>query len=280
MTEADNYLLGRADAEVARLTRQIVTLASDSETQLDRIGIERGENVVDLGCGPGGALHLLAERVGKTGSVLGIDRSDRFVELARGFVATQGLPQVEVREGDAYATGLPRASFDGVHMRLLLVNVPEPARIVREAVALVRPGGWVASFEADYLPECCDPPLPAWTRLLEAYSAYARMQGIDLAAGRHMHRVFREAGVSDIVVDAIVHVFAPDHERRMAPRNLIATARERLIDAGLMTRADLERDMAALEAHLASPDVQVTSNMFFRLTGRVGHTAATRARPH
>lgn len=280
MTEADNYLLGRADAEVARLTRQIVTLASDSETQLDRIGIERGENVVDLGCGPGGALHLLAERVGPTGHVLGIDRSDRFVELARGFVAARGLPQVEVREGDAYNTGLPRASFDGAHMRLLLVNVPEPARIVREAVALVRPGGWVASFEADYLPECCDPPLPAWTRLLEAYSAYARMQGIDLAAGRHMHRLFREAGVSDIVVDAIVHVFAPDHERRMAPRNLIATARERLIDAGLMTRADLERDMAALEAHLARPDVQVTSNMFFRLTGRVGHTAATRARPH
>jgi SAM-dependent methyltransferase len=278
MTEADNYLLGRADAEVARLTRQIVTLASDSEAQLDRIGIERGENVVDLGCGPG-ALHLLAERVGPTGHVLGIDRSDRFVELARGFVAARGLPQVEVREGDAYATGLPRASFDGAHMRLLLVNVPEPARIVREAVALVRPGGWVASFEADYLPDCCDPSLPAWTRLLQAYSAYARMQGIDLSAGRHMHRLFRAAGVTDIVVDAVVHVFPPDHERRMAPRNLIATARERLIDAGLMTRADLERDMAALEAHLARPDVQVTSNMFFRLTGRVGH-AATRARPH
>jgi SAM-dependent methyltransferase len=279
MTEADNYLLGRADAEVARLTRQIVTLSSDSEAQLDRIGIQRGENVVDLGCGPGGALHLLAERVGPTGSVLGIDRSDHFVELARRFVTAQRLPQVEVREGDAYNTGLPRASFDGAHMRLLLVNVPEPARIVREAVALVRPGGWVASFEADYLPDCCDPPLPAWTRLLEAYSAYARMQDIDLAAGRHMHRLFREAGVTDIVVDAVVHVFAPDHERRMAPRNLINTARERLIDAGLMTRADLDHDMAALEAHLARPDVQVISNMFFRLTGRVGHTA-TSARPH
>ena len=63
----------------------------------------------------------------------------------------------------------------------------------------------------------------------------------------------------------------------MAPRNLIATARDRLIDAGLMTRADIDRDIAALEAHLARPDVQVNSNMFFRLTGRVTRGAA---RPH
>jgi SAM-dependent methyltransferase len=141
----DTYLLGRGSAEVERLKRQIMMLASDSAAQLDRIGIKNGESVVDLGCGPGGVLHLLAERVGAKGSVLGIDRSSQFVQLARRFVADLGLPQVEVREGDAYDTGLPRAVLDGAHMRLLLVNVPAPERIVRELVSLVRPGGWVAS---------------------------------------------------------------------------------------------------------------------------------------
>jgi hypothetical protein len=67
-----------------------------------------------------------------------------------------------------YDTGLPRASFDGAHMRLLLVNVPEPERIVREMVSVERPGGWVASFESDLLSLACDPPNPAWTRLLDA----------------------------------------------------------------------------------------------------------------
>ncbi|WP_430641820.1 methyltransferase domain-containing protein [Bradyrhizobium macuxiense] len=168
-------------------------LASDSDTQLDRIGIKNGERVVDLGCGPGGVLHLLAERVGANGSVLGIDRSNQFAQLARRFVTDCGLPQVEVREGDAYNTRLPKASFDGAHMRLLLVNLPQPGRIVHEFVSLVRPGGWVASFEADYVPHCFDPPLPAWTRLLDAYSAYAQAQGIDLSVGRHLHRLFRDA---------------------------------------------------------------------------------------
>jgi ubiquinone/menaquinone biosynthesis C-methylase UbiE len=91
-----------------------------------------------------------------------------------------GLTQVEVREGDAYDTGLPRASFDGAHMRLVLVNVPKPEVIVREMIALVRPGGWVASFEADVFSRVIDPPSPEFDRLQAAYAAYARSQDIDL----------------------------------------------------------------------------------------------------
>jgi tRNA A58 N-methylase Trm61 len=83
VTQPDNYLLGRAEAEEARLKRQIANLAPDSDAQFDKIGIRPGEHVVDLGCGRGGVLHLLARRVGHTGSVLGIERSQHFVALAR-----------------------------------------------------------------------------------------------------------------------------------------------------------------------------------------------------
>ena len=121
MTQPDNYLLGRAEAEEARLKRQIANLAPDSDAQFDKIGIRTGEHVVDLGCGPGGVLHLLGKRVGPTGSVLGIERSPYFVDLARRFAAAHALTQVEVREGDAYDTGLPRASIDGAHIAWVVV---------------------------------------------------------------------------------------------------------------------------------------------------------------
>jgi SAM-dependent methyltransferase len=188
MTSSDAYLLGRAAAEEGRFRRQMAMLAPESDAQLEKIGIKPGERVLDLGCGPGGVLDLLGRRVGPTGSVLGIERSPRFIELARRFVGDHGLTQiVTVEEGDVYDTGLPRASFDGAHMRLVLANVPEPERIVREMVSLVRPSGWVASFEADYLTLICDPPLPAWSRLVEAFKAYSIAQGIDLFIGRRTH---------------------------------------------------------------------------------------------
>ena len=273
MTQPDCYLLGRSEAEVARLNRQIAELASDSDGLFEKIGIMPGERIVDLGCGPGGVLHLLGKRVGPTGAVLGIERSPDFVSLARRFVADHALPQVEVREGDAYDTGLPRASFDGAHMRLVLVNVPEPERIVREMVSLVRPGGWVASLEADFVGRICDPPSPAWTRLLDAYVAYSAAQGIDLFVGRRKHRLFRAAGVTDLQVDAVVHVYPPGHDRRPILRDFINNVREKLIDGGFVGRADLERDMTALERHLSDPEVLVTSVLFFRLWGRIASSA-------
>ena len=269
MTQPDTYLLGRAEGEEARLKRQIANLAPDSDAQFEKIGIKPGERVIDLGCGPGGVLHLLGKRVGPQGSVLGIERSPHFVELARRFVNDHALAQIEVREGNAYDTGLPRQSFDGAHMRLVLVNVPEPERIVREMVSLVRPGGWVASFEADFMGLVCDPALPAWDRLLDVYKAHAAGQKIDLFIGRRTHRLFRDAGVKDIRVDAVLHVYPPGHDRRPILRDFINNVRDKLITQGFVTQRELESDIASLEHHLADPNVTVTSNTFFRLIGRV-----------
>jgi hypothetical protein len=53
VTQPDNYLLGRAEAEEARLKRQIANLAPDSDARFDKRGIRPGEHVVDLGCGRG-----------------------------------------------------------------------------------------------------------------------------------------------------------------------------------------------------------------------------------
>jgi len=269
VTQPDDYLLGRSDAEKARLDHQSAVLAPASEALLERIGIERGERVVDIGCGPGDVLTLLTRRVGPTGSVVGIERDPHFAVLARRYVADQGLSHVEVRESDAYDTGLPRASFDGAHMRLVLVNVPEPERIVREMVSLVRPGGWVASFEADLLSLTCDPPCPEWDHLLGAYKVYSDAQGIDLCIGRRIHRLFRAAGVVDIHVDAIVNVYPAGDPGRMILVDFVGNVRDKLIDRGFIGRDDLETEMSALERHLSNPEVLVTSHMFFRLSGRV-----------
>jgi len=115
----------------------------------------------------------------------------------------------------------------------------------------------------------CDPPLPAWTRLMTAYEGYSAAQGIDLFIGRRTHRLFRNAGVVDIRVDAIVHVYPYGHERRPILRDFIGNIRDKLVNEGFIGRSELESDMSALEHHLANPEVLVTSHTFFRLTGRL-----------
>jgi len=269
VSEPNIYLLGRSKTEELRLKRQIADLAPLSDEHLARVGIRPGERVIDLGCGPGGVLHLLGKRVGPAGSVLGLERSQHFVDLARRFAGDLGLPQVEVREGDAYDTGLPSRSFDGAHMRLVLVNVPKPELIVHEMVSLVRSGGWVASFEADVEASMIDPPSDAHARLRSAYAENARRQGIDLFVGRRTHRMFRDVGIVDISVDVAVQAHPPGHSRRSIFFDFINNVREQIVGYGIMSEEQLERDHEALGRALADPTTIAVSSLYFRLVGRV-----------
>ena len=137
MSEPDPYFLGYRQAEQERLERQAHELAHDSEWLFEQIGVQPGWRVVEIGCGPQGCLGLLAQRVGTTGQVLGVERSPEQVERARQFIADSHWTNVEVLHADARQTGLPEQSFDLATARLVLVNVPEPEFLVREVLPLV-----------------------------------------------------------------------------------------------------------------------------------------------
>lgn len=152
------YALGSSPGESARLQRQADELAADSAALLDRVGLRPGQAAIDLGCGPRGVLDLLAERVAPAGRVVGLDADPAHTAMAAEFAAGLGLRGVEIMTADARDTGLASGSFDLVHARTLLVNVPNPADVAAEMMRLARPGGWVASMEPDTEHARCYPP--------------------------------------------------------------------------------------------------------------------------
>jgi ubiquinone/menaquinone biosynthesis C-methylase UbiE len=91
---------------------------------LDRIAINSGSRAVDFGCGPLGIMNLLSERVGSDGFVIGIEREPRFAAMARAELNARNLRNVELVVGDALKTGLEKNSYDMVHERLVLINLP------------------------------------------------------------------------------------------------------------------------------------------------------------
>jgi tRNA G46 methylase TrmB len=112
MTESEQYVLGYRRAEQERLQRQAQQLAHESNSLFDRIGVAAGARVVEIGCGPEGCLELLAKRVGPSGTVVGVERSQDAVDLAVALIRERGLKNVDVLCRDARATELPRATFD------------------------------------------------------------------------------------------------------------------------------------------------------------------------
>jgi ubiquinone/menaquinone biosynthesis C-methylase UbiE len=268
MVQPEQYLLGQSVAEQERLRQQAQQLADEARWLLDQLGLPPGARVIDLGCGPQGILDLLSERVGPAGTVVGLERNERAARQARSFVADRCLANVEVVQGDAKATGLPRGSFDLAHARLVLVNVPEPEQIVAEMFDLVRPGGIVALHEADFVAHLCDPPLPAWSRLFTAYEAYSRMNGIDLFVARRVPGMLRAAGVVDVQVNPVIHVYPAGHPRRMIFVQFIENVRDRILTQGLLAEAELNDLLATLRDHLDDPGTLVVSHLFLQVWGR------------
>jgi len=269
MNESDPYLLGYRLEEQERLERQALELAHESSWLFDQIGIRKGSRVVEIGCGPRGCLELLSERVGTKGKVIGVERSAEQVERARKFVADSRLTNVEVHCVDARETGLPEASFDLATARLVLVNVPKPELLVKEMVRLVRPGGAVALHEPDSTTQRYDPPLPAQNRLLQVLNTYAEMNEIDRTIGVKLPRMLREAGLVDVRANPLVHIYPPDHGRRMLLLEFVENARNRILEKNLLEKFELDELTTALKNHLEDPETLVLSSVFIQAWGRI-----------
>ena len=67
---------------------------------------------------------------------MGLDADPVHVAMAREFTRRRGVRNVEIVAADARHSGLPSGSFDLVHARTLLVNIPDPAEVVAEMVRL------------------------------------------------------------------------------------------------------------------------------------------------
>lgn len=268
MTRPEPYFLGYRQAEQERLERQSNQLAHESAWLFDEIGVGNGWRVVEIGCGPRGCLNLLSERVGATGRVVGVERSLEHVERAKQFVIHEGLSNVEVLHADARSTDLPAETFDFATARLVLVNVPQPEQLVAEMVRLVRPGGVVALHEADSTTQRCDPPLPAQTRALQLLDTCAEMDGIDRTIGTRSARLLREAGLVEVRVHPLVHVYPVGHGRRMLLLEFIENVRKRILDEQLIEEGELNELTSALRRHLEDPETLVISSLFIQAWGR------------
>ena len=166
------YVFGNTHIEQQRLLDQAREFQQQAHWLLDRIGIQSGWRVIDVGCGPLGILDSLSQRVGVRGEVVGLEYVPRFAEAASAEIVRLGLTNVRVIQADALTSGLARNSFDFAHERLVMVNRPNPEAILSEMVALVRDAGIVAVEEVDDASWLCYPSHPSWIFWLRYITAH------------------------------------------------------------------------------------------------------------
>ena len=264
------YVLGGTQTERDRLITQAEGLEGSTRWMLDRIDLKPGDRAVDVGCGPIGIMNLLSERVGADGIVIGVEREPHFFDMACAEQRKRGLSNVRLANADALKTGLDKNSYDFVHERLVLINIPPVAQqaVLKEMLSLLRPGGTIAIQEFDFVSFACDPDHPSWNILFNTWcDAFHAAGGGNLFIGRSLARLLRSAGAENVRIHAHANLPQVGEYQRTHILSLIESTKDLMVGSGKLNAAELQDHMAALAKHLADPKTTLIDRLVVQAWG-------------
>lgn len=169
---------------------------------LDRLDVQPGQAVLDVGCGPGDDLRDLAARVGTGGRAVGIDSDQQMIaEAWRRVGQRRASPHVEFRVGDAHALPFENAGFDRCRCDRMLQHVTMPHAVIAEMVRVARSGARLVASEPDWETLTLDTPERAATRVIVQFIADRVVRHGWI--GRQLPRLFHAAGLVDVQIDPV-----------------------------------------------------------------------------
>jgi len=186
----------------------------------DFFSIRAGQNIVDVGCGPGDFTRYLAEISGRRARVLGVDSNEKSIKAAITGSDKAGFSRViSYKTGDVYNLPLEDAYADLTCCRTLLMHLQEPLRAVREMSRITKIGGSIIAVEGGRMASFYDPDDQKYSRLAQrAYSAWIdgikKLEGKEYKIGEQLPGVFRSAGLSDIKAEIHADAWLNSDPRR------------------------------------------------------------------
>jgi ubiquinone/menaquinone biosynthesis C-methylase UbiE len=144
-TENPRFFVNLLDATRARLLERARTSPKDFFAPL---ALRPGLKVLDVGCGMGDFLRLLAPFL-SAGTAVGVDLSETMIAEARQRSA-DNVVNLSFRVGSVLELPFPAASFDRVLATQLLLHVPDPLKALIEMKRVLAPSGLICVTEIDW----------------------------------------------------------------------------------------------------------------------------------
>jgi len=217
----------------------------------ERMHANPGHTVLDVGCGPGTDTIPLAQRVGGSGQVFGVDYDADMIAKAQRRAMEAGVSSwaSHVR---ADATALPFDSdrFDACRSERLLPHLFNPEKALSEMTRVTRPGGWIVVLDPDGGSISVDASDVQTERTLVRIFAEHMVNNGYVA--RQLYRLFKQQGLAEVSTQVCgLHFVDYALARQMW---LLDEVERKALAMGVVTLRELER----LQAYWERADAEGT----------------------
>lgn len=157
---------------------------------IQALALQPGENVLDIGSGPGFLAAEMAAVVGDQGSVHGVDTSESMLAIAAHRERAPGSAPTEFRAGDALELPYPDASFDVAVSTQVYEYVEDMPAALAQVRRVLRPGGRLLILDTD------------WDSVVWRSSDRDRMRRVFAAWDEHLADPHLPARLTGLLADA------------------------------------------------------------------------------
>lgn len=152
LTHSKNYNRQQTINSYNKLSRWYDLMAGDFERKPRNAAIQQltpdsGEQILEIGCGTGQAMVQIAELIGRSGKIIGIDISNGMLKIAQARLKKMGTrDQGALLCGDGTWLPFEDGSFDGIliSFTLELFDSPEIPLVLAECKRCLRTGGRIS----------------------------------------------------------------------------------------------------------------------------------------
>ena len=169
---------------------------------LHHVDVEESARVIDVACGTGIVGRLVAEKLGKSGSVVGVDLNDGMIEVAKRSAPVTDA-NVEWRQGDVSALPFPDASFDIAFCQQGLQFFPDKLAALKEIRRILTPGGTLILTVWSSIPPSNAAIADALTRYVGAEVAKTSLAPFSFHDPEVIQALFVESGFLEIQMEIL-----------------------------------------------------------------------------
>jgi ubiquinone/menaquinone biosynthesis C-methylase UbiE len=233
---------------------------------LDHVGLSRGMKCLDVGCGGGHVVLLMAGIVGPEGRVIGTDTDTEILAMARKDAEAANVASVEFQRADACVC-LCQEEFDLVYARFLLSHLSQPESCLAAMVEACRPGGIIVIEDTDFSGSFCYPTCAAYERYKELYHKVVQRRSGDPDIGPKLPAMLRRAGIQAVELNVIQPAHIHGEGKLMASITMSRISGAGIAE-GLATEDEVQQILTGLNEAAANCETVMSLPRIFQVWGK------------